>query len=93
MQLYVYFQSFGVLLSALPTHTHSPLAILAKCLGDDENFSLGAAKSLVTIIVVGAKLCLAQWVLPNSDHKQTPHEDQEQGALWASHYFQLGGFP
>lgn len=41
----------------------------------------------------GDKLCLVQWVLSDSDRKQTLHEDQEQGTFLASHYFQLRGFP
>ena len=94
LYLYAVLCLFSVLWSPpfRPPHsdTHSPLAVLAKCLGDNGNFSLGAAESLVTITVVGAKLCLPQWVLSSSDHK---HEDQNQGALLASHYIQLRGFP
>lgn len=70
-----------------------PFALISRVLGDDGKLSLGAAKSSVIIRMAGAKLCLARWVLSSCDHKQTPHEDQEQGTFPASRYFQLRGFP
>ena len=70
----------------------SPLAILDECLGDNRNFSLGAAESLVTITVVGAKLCLAQCVLSNSSSKRLLVRIKNRALSWPVTIFSSGDF-
>jgi len=68
------------------------LAILDECLGDNRNFSLGAAESLVTITVVGAKLCLAQCVLSNSSSKRLLVRIKNRALSWPVTIFSSGDF-